>query len=669
MVHRLVVLCSTLVLLSSAAAAADGGVIRIDAGKKASYRIPRTIYGTFLEPIGNSIYGGIWAQLLANPSFEEKVWTIRVLERMAKQNPALLEASDQGIPAPWEALYPKQGFRYEPRWGDAANSSRSLLLMALPGGVETGVRQGIYLPVHRTSTVRGSIYLKHVAGPARVTVSLRRRDHPEGVLASQTLAPGGAGWKKYPFTLAVEPGKVKPLEMVDFVVAVTNETRVLVDQAMLFPNDSVDGLDPDMVALARDLKTPIVRYGGNFTSTYHWRDGVGPMDQRVTMTNLSWGGPEYNQFGTEEFLNFCNRVGAEPQICLNLGSGTPEEAAGWVRFVNRRWNGGQGGLWWELGNELYGKWQQGYPTLERIAVVTKRFSDAVRKVDPKARLIATGQDPDHFEEWNAQELSNSVDTFDLLSTHFVVGAARVRKASPDDDFLALSAFAMPVGLERRLRMIKQQIDSTAHQGKVGVAFTEWLFHGSTNRTSTFHNMGGAICTAGMLSTFIRTADFLPIADMTGLIEFGGIWKKREQAYGVPAYWAFRMYSTADATIPVAVDNQTEQYDIAEGNTRVSEIPGVPYLDVVAALNDRGDRLTIFAINRDRHNDRTASIKLAGFLPSGTAKVQTLTAGGISAENNEEHPEALKPVESTVPFGASYTFPKLSVTVLELSRKR
>ena len=97
----------------------------------------------------------------------------------------------------------------------------------------------------------------------------------------------------------------------------------LVDQAFLFPADHVDGMDPEMIAMARALRTPVVRFGGNFTSGYHWRDGIGPMDKRVTMLNQSWGMPEYNHFGTDEFLRFCKLIGAEPQIALNLGSGTP----------------------------------------------------------------------------------------------------------------------------------------------------------------------------------------------------------------------------------------------------------------------------------------------------------------------------------------------------------
>ena len=146
------------------------------------------------------------------------------------------------------------------------------------------------------------------------------------------------------------------------------------------------------------------------------------------MLNTAWGIPEYNQFGTDEFLRFCQLIGAEPQIALNLGTGTPQEAADWVQYVNAHWADHSGGLLWELGNELWGDFQVGYPTLPRVAERTKLFSDAVRKVDPKARLIATGADPDVFYDWNAAQLANPPDTFNYLSTHFVVTTNSVQSS-------------------------------------------------------------------------------------------------------------------------------------------------------------------------------------------------------------------------------------------------
>ncbi|HYW41278.1 MAG TPA: alpha-L-arabinofuranosidase C-terminal domain-containing protein [Bryobacteraceae bacterium] len=641
-------------------------VIAVDASRT-GHAIPRTIYGTFLEPIGHSTYGGLWAQILENPSFEDSLWSAGRLSRMISQRKELADASNIGLPLPWEPLHPAQGWRYEPRWGDAANSERSLLIMALPGQ-ETGVRQLVYLPVHRTLRYTGSLYAKPVSGPRELEVSLRRRDRPDEVFARQKLRLPAAGWTRYEFSLELAKGAVAGLEAVDFAIAISDEARVLVDQAFLFPADAIDGMNPEMIAYARDMKTPLVRYGGNYTSGYHWRDGVGPMDRRVTMLNQSWGMPEYNHFGTDEFLRFCELIGAQPQIALNLGSGTPEEAADWVRYVNGKWGDRAGGLVWELGNELWGNFQIGYPTLARIAERTKEFSDAVRRADPRSRLIATGQDPDHFEQWNAAQLKLGPDALNYLSTHFVVRTADVQKANPSPEFIAQAALALPVGLERQLRSMKQQIDAdAAARGRVRIAFTEWLFTGPAASAPTYDNLGGALCTAGFLNTLLRTADFTPVSDMTGLIEFGGVWQKRARVYGVPAYWAFRMYSRADAATLVETKVQGEQYDVDEGVKRIPAIRSVPYLDVVSALNAGGTRLTLFCVNRHLTRQIPAAVQLSGFT-AVSSRAQQLTSKSLYDGNSEEHPEAIVPVDVRVNAQGrafEFTFPPMSVTVIEL----
>jgi alpha-N-arabinofuranosidase len=119
--------------------------IVIDAGKTAGEPIPRTIFGSFLEPIGNSTYNGLWAELLVNPSLEENLWSAKNLEKMVHDRPELMESSALGLPLPWEPLDTKQGNRYEPRWGNAANSWRSLVVMGVTGQ-PTGIKQEVYLP-------------------------------------------------------------------------------------------------------------------------------------------------------------------------------------------------------------------------------------------------------------------------------------------------------------------------------------------------------------------------------------------------------------------------------------------------------------------------------------------------------------------------------------------
>ena len=648
--------------------------VKIDANQKVSGEIPRTQFGTFLEPIGRSIYGGLWAEIITNPSFEENLWSVDRLDAMVAEEPALKRASQLGLPLPWQPLDDREANRYEPIWGNAANSWRSLSILGVPGK-PTGVRQKIYLPIHRENEYKGSLYAKHLSGPTHIRVSIRERNNPSRILAEATLDANAAVWQKYDFTLQLKKGALKPLAPADFVIEVEGDERAAVDQVSLMPADAIDGMDPDEIRMARELKTPLLRYGGNFTSAYHWRDGVGERDKRVSTLNIAWGIPEYNTFGTSEFLRFCELIQAQPQIALNLGSGTASEAADWVRYVNQRWGDHKGGLTWELGNELWGNWNLGYPTLKELPGRTEEFSKAIRAVDPNAELIATGQDPDHFQDWNAALLKTPPDTFQFLSTHFVVRTNQADAPKPTEDGLASATFALPVELGRRVEAIQKQIDG-ARKGEnpPHVAFTEWLFASSRSgglKAPLFTNMGGAIAAAGFLNMLLTHAAIVPISDMTGLMEFAGIWKKREQVYAAPSYYAFQMYSTADIDHLVASENDAGTYQVKEGISRLPDISHVPYLDIVAALNKDGSRLTLFCVNRDLTRDLDAGIDVSGFSADGKANITTLTAANIYEANDEESPERVAPKELQVALSGAhlqYKFQHESVTRIELSKQ-
>jgi alpha-L-arabinofuranosidase len=644
-------------------------VIDVDAANTLGEPIPRTIFGTFLEPIGNSTYNGLWAEILENPSFESGLWSSQKVADMVRERPELSQAGDVGLPLPWEPLDPRQGNRYELHYGDAANSFQSLRVFAVPGEA-TGIRQKVYLPVHRTRNYEGSFYAKHIGGADTVSIALHVRDQKE-VLACQDIHVTDPEWKKYTFTLQVPEGKLHRLDPADFVVQLVGDERIEVDQFSLMPSDAIDGLDPDAVAMAKAMHTPLVRFGGNFTSSYHWKDGIGPRDKRVSMMNNSWGIPEYNTFGTDEFLAFCRLINAQPQVALNLGSGTAEEAAGWVSYVNEHWST-HSGLLWELGNELWGNWNLGYPTRDQLAARTLDFSKAIRAVDPSARLIATGADPEVFTSWNAIQLTNPPGSFDYLSTHFVVGTRNVRAKSPTPDFVAAAAFALPIELERRVQEEQKQIDSTTgYSGKAHVAFTEWLFIGERRSAPSFTNLGGAIIIGGFLNMLMRNSAIVPISDMTGIMEFAGIWKKRSQVYATPAYYAFKMYAAADVGRRISATANPGAYSVAQGVDRLPDIAAVPYLDVVATLSQDGRRLTLFCVNRSLDTDIPSTIRLQHFDPRRTASVQVLNSGSINDVNDEINPEDVEPVDSTetIPSdGWSHVFPHQSVTVIAVDRK-
>ena len=115
-----VIACSLGALLNAASQSAISEsaqpkpvTIRIDAARRSSFDIPRTIFGSFLEPIGNSTYNGLWSEILQNPSFEENLWSARNVARMIEDEPTLARASDLALPLPWEPLDVRQGNRYD----------------------------------------------------------------------------------------------------------------------------------------------------------------------------------------------------------------------------------------------------------------------------------------------------------------------------------------------------------------------------------------------------------------------------------------------------------------------------------------------------------------------------------------------------------------------------
>jgi alpha-N-arabinofuranosidase len=664
--------------------------IEIDASKRSPFRIPRTIYGTFLEDIGQSVFGGVSAELLDNPSLESYHASLQTLQdRFAA--PDFRRSTERGLPLPWLPLHWDDGWRYEPRWGHAANSDSYLYVMGLEGR-EVGIRQGVYLPIERERDYQGSLFALSTDGPVDLQVSFRRHDAPDRVLTSTRVsAPGDGRWTKLPFRLLLPEGPegmVAPLEPVDFAVSIRGNHRIALDEIRLYPADAVEGLlDPDVIKAAKALHTPLLRYGGNFTSGYHWEDGIGPIDGRRTMLNQSWGYPEFNEFGTDELMTFCRLIGARPQICLNLGSGTPEEARAWVEYCQggpetvqgkRRAANGHTEPYpaaaWELGNELWGNFQIGWQTPEGYAERYKDFHQAIRGLVPSETMIfANGADLDAFKDWNGALIAKDGADLSYLTTHFVVGMGDVKDKVPklDRESLWAADFAIPVGAGRALEAMRDQVNANATtRDRVKLAFTEWLFWApEQSDLPRWSNLGGAIAASGWMNMLLQNAEFVPVSDMTGLIEFGGIYKRRGRVYLTPQCWAFSLYSNYAGDTLLSTRVAADEYDVPPVLRRLPAIPSVPYLDVVTTADSARGDVTLFVVNRNWESAIEAMISISGFRPAPPATVRTLNAESILIDNNEENPDAVKPVTSTVKVSGDqihHTFPEHSLTVITLT---
>src|SRR5207253_126738 len=179
------------------------------------------------------------------------------------------------------------------------------------------------------------------------------------------------------------------------------------------------GFRRDVLDAARPLRIPILRWpGGNFVSGYHWLDGVGPRDRRPRRSELAWYAEESNRFGTDEFIEYCRVLGAEPFICVNMGSGTMDEAQAWVEYCNGTGNTSWANLrrqhghaepyrvrYWGLGNEMYGGWQIGNMNAHDYVKKARAFAMVMKRTDPSIQLIGCGQNG--WSEWAEITLSGA----------------------------------------------------------------------------------------------------------------------------------------------------------------------------------------------------------------------------------------------------------------------
>jgi alpha-N-arabinofuranosidase len=657
-------------------------IITVFPGQRAPYRIPRSIFGTFLEHIGQSVFGGVSAQLLDNPSLEpypaspeniNKHFSAAVFRQSTRFN----------LPLPWLPLR-SAGRRYELRSGNAANSASFLYVMGLPDR-EVGIRQPVYLPLERELSYRGVLFASAAEGAVALSVSFRRHDHPDDILAESTLqVPNHREWVKLSFQLKLPAGAVAPLETVDFAVAVKDDGRVSLDEIRLYPADADGGLDPEIIRWAKQLNSPLLRYGGNFSSGYHWLDGVGPLDSRPTRINEAWGVPEYNEFGTDELMELCRRIGSLPQICLNLGSGSVEEAREWVEYCQGSSNSAQGrrrashgrpqpyavGAW-EFGNELYDETQLGWYTPEEYAA---RYLDFFRAIAPmvpsETALLATGGELNAFDRWNGALLHTAAHQLRYVTTHLVADLESTLDRSANHDTIVAAGLALPVGVGRALGRIRAQIDANSStRQRVKVAYSEWLFRSPEgSRLPKFDNMGGAVIVAAWLNMLARNADWIPMANMTGLVEFGGIYKRRGRTFVTPQYWTLYLYSRYAGDTVIGAETRVPQYDVHLGQSFAPEIPGVPYLDVLGTVDSARGDVTLFVVNRNPHQAQPASIQLTGFTPASHVKVWTLSAHSLLDKNDEEHQDTVRPVESQDKVRGTalhHVFPAGSVTAILL----
>ena len=186
-----------------------------------------------------------------------------------------------------------------------------------------------------------------------------------------------------------------------------------------------DGFRTDVIEALKEIKTPVVRWpGGCFVSTYHWMDGIGA--NRTPVYDKTWQVEDPNTFGTDEFIAWCRKVGTEPYICTNAGTGTPEEMSDWVEYCNltvgkfarmREANGHKEPFnvkYWSIGNENWGGHELGARTIEEWGPMVRESAKLMRSVTKDAKLFAAATSD---KNWTMPLLKAAGGHLDYISVH------------------------------------------------------------------------------------------------------------------------------------------------------------------------------------------------------------------------------------------------------------
>jgi alpha-N-arabinofuranosidase len=452
------------------------------------------------------------------------------------------------------------------------------------------------------------------------------------------------------------------------------------------------GYRKDVLDEIKRMGVPIIRYpGGNFVSGYNWMDGVGPKDKRPVVLDKAWNSIETNQFGTNEFLAWCNEVGSEPMLGLNLGTGTPEMAAALVEYCNQdkgtEWSDlrRQHGIekpynvkYWCLGNEMDGTWQIGHMPAREYGLKARDSANQMRMVDRSVQLIACGSSnpgmPTYLE-WDREMLEECYDMVDGISLHCYYRNDSVESAGAGGDTARFLSFNLD--MENQISEVAGVCDYVRARKRsrktLWLSFDEWNVWyrargGDGGRKQAPHlleevyNLEDALLVGGFLNSLMRSAERVHVACLAQLVNvIAPITTNPDgfflQTIYYPYYWALQC-GRGDV-LDLAIES--EGYSVRGRN-------GVPYIDAAGTIDKDSGTVSLFILNRDLNSDREIEVVWREAPPQRVLFSQVLTGPDLKAYNSFEDPKKVAPETFDAPKIATRTtfkVPARSYTVLQL----
>lgn len=428
---------------------------------------------------------------------------------------------------------------------------------------------------------------------------------------------------------------------------------IWVGEDSLIPNTR--GIRNDVIRALKKMAVPVLRWpGGCFADEYHWKDGIGPREQRPRMINTHWGGVvENNHFGTHEFMDLCEQLGAEAYVCGNVGSGSVREMMEWVEYISsdadspmanlRRANGREEPwrlAYFGVGNESWGC--GGNMRAEFYADNYRRYATFVKNyTSQRVHRIACGPNGSDFE-WTEVLMSRARQLMDGLSLHWYTLPSgnwqHKGSAIHFDESEWHSTLSQALRMEELVLSHKAILDQHDPERRVGLVVDEWGtwydVQPGTNPGFLYqqNTLRDALVAGVTLNIFNRHADRITMANIAQMVNVlqAMILTDGEKMVLTPSYHVFEMYKVHQGATQIPVELTAPTYELDSGT--------IPMLHA-SASRDTAGKMSLSLVNL--HPQRRARITTSQV--TGEFSGRVLSASAMNAHNSFERANVVTPV--------------------------
>lgn len=457
-----------------------------------------------------------------------------------------------------------------------------------------------------------------------------------------------------------------------------------------------DGFRTDVLEAMKQIKVPILRWpGGCFVSAYHWKDGVGK--NRRPMFDKAWRVEEPNEFGTDEYVKLCRKIGCEPYICTNAGTGTAEEMSDWVEYCNlkeqgyySRWRGENGYeephcvKYWSIGNENYGHWEIGAKTAEEWGRLVVESAKMMKRTDPSIELSAAALND---MDWNMELLKNCGERLAWMSIHGYWDFHNGKNELANYE----QCMAFTQDLDKPVRQVKGLLTALGLE-HIKIAYDEWnlrawyhpnimdLYQGASpeeylyprndNDINSQYTMADAVFTACFLNMCIRNSDVIGMANFSPVVNTRGMIYTCEEGVVLRS-----TYHVFDVYVNEMEQNYVDSWDMDnKARFGVQDVNGkdvdVDILDTAVTANEDGAKIAVGVVNKHPSEKQVITLDISA-MKDIVYRVITVNGPDKDSYNDIERTEVEKKetMWTSVESGKiSVELEPHSVNVIQIRRK-